>query len=69
MDVMLARGRYGGGVAIRLRVATDIGATYWFLEIKDWIGELMGSPRQYRPMESWSWIDIMGRPIGQDKGE
>ncbi|XBI96508.1 hypothetical protein VPH35_032783 [Triticum aestivum] len=68
MDVMLARGRYGGGVAIRLRVATDIGATYWFLEIKDWIGELMGSPRQYRPMESWSWIDIMGRPIAQDKG-
>ncbi|XBI60154.1 hypothetical protein VPH35_041113 [Triticum aestivum] len=68
MDVMLARGRYGGGVAIRLRVATDIGATYWFLEMKDWIGELMGSPRQYRPMESWSWIDIMGRPIGQDKG-
>uniref|UniRef100_A0A452ZKU3 Peptidase C1A papain C-terminal domain-containing protein n=2 Tax=Aegilops tauschii TaxID=37682 RepID=A0A452ZKU3_AEGTS len=56
MDVML------GGVA------TDIGATYWFLEMKDWIGELMGSPRQYRPMESWSWIDIMGRPIGQNKG-
>lgn len=68
-EVFLARGRYRG-VAASLRVITELGLNFWLEELKDRLHELMmGSPRDYRPKESWSWIDVIGCPIPQEDGE